>query len=79
MNPFKYMLIGAGVAALAFVTLTSPFEPQHASLVKEACTSSNKVLDGDKERSCGELQDKYNMEFLCDEQAAGSHCWVEVK
>lgn len=79
MNPFKYIVIGAASAALIFVMMFNPFEPESVQQVKEACTNSNKVIDGGKEQSCAELQDKYNMEFLCDGVEASSHCWVETK
>lgn len=76
MNPVKYILIGAASTAMLFVTF-APLSPDQQ--VKKACMESNRVISGPKEDECGRLQDKYHMEFLCDERVAGAHCWVETK
>lgn len=47
--------------------------------VYKACQDSRLVIDGAKENACGDLQDKYNIEFLCDGLEAESHCWTEQK
>lgn len=76
MNQFKYIAIGAASTAMLFIAF-APLSPDQQ--VKKACMESNRVISGEKEDKCGELQDKYNMEFLCEEQTAGAHCWVETK
>lgn len=46
-----------------------------ASLTQQVCMQAHGVNDGVSEKACGDLQDKYNLEFLCK---AGA-CWTEVK
>ncbi len=52
----------------------------HKQVVYDYCNNS-RISDVASERTCGELQDFYHMEFLCDEnnKDVGTHCWVEVK
>lgn len=46
------------------------------ALVYSTCMASR---NGDRktERQCGDVQDRYKYEFLCDGIEASSSCWVE--
>jgi hypothetical protein len=47
-------------------------------VVYEVCNAS-RIHDIVSEQTCGELQDYYHLEFLCDKnnKLADNHCWVE--
>lgn len=48
-----------------------------AAEVYAACMQAHYETDGPSEQHCGDLQDRYNIEFLCDQTS--THCWTEVK
>lgn len=47
--------------------------------VYAVCNSAHQEISGASEQRCGELQDKYNIEFLCSDTSAGINCWTEIK
>lgn len=49
--------------------------------VYAVCNSARQEISGTSEQACGDLQDKYNIEFLCEARnsEASNHCWTEVK
>lgn len=55
-------------------------QPDNKDLVYSACNES-RISDTVTEETCGYLQDRYNMEFLCKENNKDSQtqCWVEEK
>lgn len=46
---------------------------------QQTCDRSRTVIDGKLEKLCGDLQDKYGTEYICDSLAANAYCWVEQK
>lgn len=46
-----------------------------AALTQQVCSQANQVNGIKSETECGNLQDKYNVEFLCSNGA----CWTEIK
>lgn len=50
-------------------------------IVFEACNQSRLVIDGELEQRCGDLQDKYGIEFLCEfnNGKVSNRCWTEAK
>lgn len=53
------------------------YEQTPQAQVLAVCNDSRLVNDGAKEEKCGDLQDLYNYEYLCDGIEASSSCWVE--
>lgn len=49
--------------------------------VYAVCNSARQEMSGASEQACGDLQDKYNIEFLCEARnsEASNHCWTEIK
>lgn len=47
------------------------------SYTKQVCDKSHNEISGSTEQLCGELQDKTNTEYLCNQ--TGNYCWLEVK
>lgn len=49
--------------------------------VYAVCNSARQEISGISEQACGDLQDKYNIEFLCqaNNSEASNNCWTEVK
>jgi hypothetical protein len=43
------------------------------------CGPAHKINDGKSEKACGDAQDQYKLEFLCNSQGADAGCWVEEK
>lgn len=52
-----------------------------AAEVYAVCNSARQELSGASENQCGNLQDRYNIEFLCNanNSSADTHCWTEIK
>jgi hypothetical protein len=49
-------------------------------VVYQMCQSS-RMTDSVAEQTCADLQDHYNIEFLCEQnnKSSSNHCWVEEK
>lgn len=49
--------------------------------VYAVCNSARQEISGASENACGDLQDKYNIEFLCqaNNSEASNNCWTEIK
>lgn len=45
----------------------------------QVCGQAHKISDGKSEKACGDAQDQYNLEFLCNARGADAACWVEEK
>lgn len=52
-------------------------ETAHKAEVQRVCDVAHNEINGRSEQACGDIQDKYKMEYLCS--SIGDHCWVEVK
>lgn len=75
----KLLIVGAIMAYWLITGLLingNPPEPA-TTQVYDACISAHYETNGASEKRCGDLQDKYNIEFLCDQ--TGTDCWVEQK
>ena len=74
------VLIGVIVLLSFAVVGQSNLAVQHdKQLVWDACNQSRQT-DTVSEDTCGYLQDKFNMEYLCKNanSFADNYCWVEV-
>lgn len=77
-NTYKGAILLLAGALMAFAImgisdLKAQSQDPHA-LVYNTCNTSRQTLtDGSLEAYCGELQDKYKIEFLCKDDM----CWVE--
>lgn len=79
---YKYLIIGivmiamAGISGLLIVDKNSP---KH--FVYEVCQASrtNSKPYHPAEMTCGDLQDFYNVEYVCKERNSSTYnkCWVE--
>lgn len=71
------LIIVVGLLGLANIGKSSMSPKQ---VIYEMCQSS-RITDMVSEQTCGELQDRYNAEYLCDSnnKNASTHCWVEMK
>lgn len=49
------------------------------SYVMLMCSQSHDVHSYFAEKACGDAQDQYNLEFLCDGTSQQAACWVEEK
>lgn len=72
--------IFAAILAIAVVGLQNQIVKSSKDTVYNLCQesrTSNKI----SEQTCGELQDYYNVEYLCKERNAltSNKCWTEVK
>lgn len=49
--------------------------------VYAVCNSARLELNGASEEACGQVQDKYNIEFLCEanNNLPATNCWTEAK
>lgn len=63
------LIIGLGINRAATQTASAD--------VYAACMEAHYETDGASEQHCGDLQDKYNIEFLCNQ--TGTECWTEAK
>lgn len=52
---------------------------KHQYETQQICDRSHVTVNGSLEKACGEVQDKYNTEYLCNGLKVDSFCWVEVK
>lgn len=52
-----------------------------AAEVYAVCNNARLEISGTSEAHCGDLQDRYHIEFLCNERNASqtNHCWTEIK
>lgn len=46
---------------------------------QQVCDRSRTVNNGELENTCGELQEAYGVEYLCNSYAPDAICWTEVK
>lgn len=49
--------------------------------VYAVCNSARLEISGASEQACGQLQDKYGIEFLCNanNNSPATNCWTEAK
>lgn len=76
----KY-LIALAVMLIAFgYVITNTREVTASQIVYDVCNQARQEINGTSERICGELQYKYDIEFLCQARnmSPGNHCWTEV-
>ena len=62
-------------AVLAAGYLDKPMNPVERTLA--VCNKAHTELNSFSENYCGELQDQYNLEYLCN--YVGTKCWIETK
>lgn len=67
------VMIALVVLSVAHVRLQRQYETQRI------CDRSHAVQDGNLEKACGDIQDKYDTEYICDGFKADAFCWVELK
>jgi len=46
-------------------------------IVKKACDKAHKEI-GPSEAYCAQLQEQYNMQYVCSDTAPDAYCWVEA-
>ena len=73
----KTILLALLVGAIFGTAINHAAANNAAQEVYAACMQAHFETDGPSEQHCGDLQDKYNIEFLCDR--TGANCWTEVK
>ena len=64
-------------AILVVGYIDKPVNPIEKTL--SVCNQAHKEINSFSENYCGELQDQYNLEFLCNDDRPSSHCWVESR
>jgi len=81
MQNLKTILIW-NVIIIGLVSITASIYRKHiyAEAVYAVCNRAH-TADNPDEETCGYLQDKYNVEFLCrnNYKGAANNCWVEEK
>ena len=65
------------VAVLLAGYLDKPLNPIEKTLA--VCNKAHREVSGFSENYCGELQEQYNLEFLCSDVTPQADCWVESK
>lgn len=66
--------IGLGVSR--YMDKSPDYTPVGAAETLRVCNMAHQDTDdGMGEEACGQLQDEYHLEYLCDKQ--GVKCWVE--
>lgn len=79
----KFILLAIAVT-IAFYTVgmfNEADRERQGAEVFAACNSSRMKISGDAETNCGQLQDHYGFEFLCEanDNKVSTKCWVEDK
>lgn len=71
------LIVVVGLVCLANI---GQADMQPKQVVYDMCQAS-RISDTVSESTCGELQERYNAEYLCDQnnKNASTHCWVEMK
>lgn len=72
--------LGVSIFCLGAVVYLTNVGVNKKDLVYTMCQES-RMYDTVSEETCGALQDKFNMEFLCSERnkSITNTCWVEEK
>lgn len=65
------------LGVLAFFNSVHGTTNPEATMVYKACMSSRFENNGASEQKCGDMQDYYKYEFLCEDITPEAGCWVE--
>lgn len=75
------VILAIGVGLIFGLALDRAATENAKKLVYNVCNDARLEVSGDSEEACGQVQDKYNIEFLCESNnwLASTHCWTEAK
>lgn len=52
---------------------------EHQYETQQICDRSRAVISGSLEQACGDVQQRYGTEYLCNNLQPSAVCWTEVK
>lgn len=84
MKKLSYGLLAIVLLALSFswqVTRNSVKDDLIDQSVYDTCQAARMEVNGETEAHCGQVQDTFNREYLCqyNNRSAENRCWVERK
>lgn len=68
-----------GLALWVLLLHVQTVQANHKLEVQQVCDRSHVVMNGTLEKSCGDIQDRYHAEYLCNGTKPDAVCWVELK
>ncbi len=83
MKEWTMILLGLSIILIAITNImqTNDIKETREALVYSVCNQARQEINGASEQDCGELQDKFNIKFSCENRnsLASNKCWTEDK